>query len=114
MSIQLEITDIPIDTDRDKIVIAGGAALYSSGMSTSMGDIDLFSLDKDRSLEVIRRQSQRLMMSANSYNFYSQYTKKYVFTGDGEKVYTHGKRVYVSFRDSPWVRPRFLSVRPRL
>jgi hypothetical protein len=58
------------EVETDRTVIAGGAALFSSGLSTSMNDIDLFSLDRDRSLkycEIFGREGR--MITSNSYNY---------------------------------------------
>lgn len=41
---------IEVDTKRDGVVIAGGAALFMTGVTRSFNDIDLFSLDKEKSL----------------------------------------------------------------
>jgi hypothetical protein len=42
---------ISIDSERDGVVVAGGAALWCAGGITTCGDVDFFSLDKDKSTD---------------------------------------------------------------
>lgn len=42
---------IDINTDVSHVVIAGGACLYMAGITTNIRDIDLFSLDKQKSMD---------------------------------------------------------------
>lgn len=64
-----------LDTERDGVVIAGGAALYSAGLSRCMGDVDMFYIGNtvpnihDSNDEESRRTSH-LFNSKNSYNMY--------------------------------------------
>lgn len=54
----LDISCLRPDTERDGIVMAGGAALYVAGIINRPSDIDLFSINKEKSLTFFRQGLQ--------------------------------------------------------
>jgi len=59
-----------VDTERDGVVIGGSGALYMAGYIDDVGDIDIMSLNKERSLLWFRNGMRRrdILQSSNSYN----------------------------------------------
>lgn len=64
---------VKLDTERDGVVVAGGAALYLSGYTHTCNDVDLFPLDKEKSLSFFKsisdsRYRQTVEVTKNAYN----------------------------------------------
>lgn len=69
------VSDDEVITDVQKtgVVLAGGAALYMSGYTSKMNDLDFFSLDRDKSIKFIQGVSDyELQEGTNTLNKYSR------------------------------------------